>query len=311
MAQMNFWMFRIISVFLLWVATFTPSEKVALASAFLVLIGVIGEYVVEVKAVEDRKLLAKKIKRLSMGLLVLGLSGDVLGIVMSQSEMAVLTRQSSDAATSAKTAHDEASAAKDIADAAKQTAGEALHSLTRAESDAAKAQAVSSNALALARDARQQSADALTNLTAAKQLAEEAQKGTEQLRLAAKARRLSEAQKVELVRLFSSLPPFTVVFDATRSGSDEVLDFTDDFIDVFIRLKLMPVGSSSRKLNRAIGAEEGHGVIVGVMGQTEHPAAAEVLIKTLRSWGFEVSGGTAPTIIKSATEMHILIGAKQ
>jgi hypothetical protein len=113
---MNFWMFRMTSVFLLWFATFTPSEKVALASAFLVLIGVIGEYVVEVKAVEERTLLAKRIKRLSTALLVLGLSGDVLGIVMGQAEMALLTKEASDAATSAQRTADTLKLVKNEAD---------------------------------------------------------------------------------------------------------------------------------------------------------------------------------------------------
>jgi hypothetical protein len=40
-AQMNFWMFKmtwIFAAFFFWLATFTPSERVALASAFLELI---------------------------------------------------------------------------------------------------------------------------------------------------------------------------------------------------------------------------------------------------------------------------------
>lgn len=204
------------------------------------------------------------------------------------------------------------------ADKAVEKSGNALtraenveKSLGRAEGEAKSAQTASSNALALARDARQQAADALANLAEAKRLAEDAQKGTERLTQSAKPRRLSESQKSELVRLLSDLPPFTVVFAATRSGSDEVLDFTDDFIDVFIRLKLIPADSSSRKLERAIGAAEGRGVIIAVMGQTEHPRVADVLITTLRSWGFEANGELAPKVVKTATEIDILIGAKQ
>jgi len=164
---MNFWIFKMTWVFLLWFATFTPSEKVALTSAFLVLIGVIGEYVVEVKAVEERKLLAKRIKRLSMALLVLGLSGDVLGIVMGQSEMAVLTRESGDAATSARTARQEADAVKGIADEARADAKDALaksqtaqRELAQSEADAAKAQTAASNALHTASEAGQVAHDA-------------------------------------------------------------------------------------------------------------------------------------------------------
>jgi hypothetical protein len=192
-------------------------------------------------------------------------------------------------------------------------AGKAQESLGKAEDEANKAETAASNALALARDARQQATEALANLAEAKRLAEEAQKGTAVLAQAALPRRLSEGQKVELIRLLSAAPAFTVVFENTRSLSDEVLNFTDDFIDVFIRMKLLPADSSSRKLSRAIAAPEGHGVIVGVMGaeQTNHPRAADVLISTLKEWGFDVGGEAAPNIAKSATEIHILIGAKQ
>ncbi len=170
---MNFWMFKMTLGFLLWFATFTPSEKVALTSAFLVLIGVIGEYVVEVKAVEERKPLAKRIKRLSMALLVLGLSGDVLGIVMGQSEMAAITRESGDAATSARTARQEAGAVKSIADEARADAKDALAKaqaaqgeLAHAETDAAKAQAAASRALSTADKAESHLADAMKRTNA-------------------------------------------------------------------------------------------------------------------------------------------------
>lgn len=107
---MNFWLVGTISMsgaLSLWVSTLTstPSEKVALGSAFLVLIGVIGEYVVEISAVEKRKPLRKAIKWFSMTVLVLGLSGDALGIVMGQAEMAALTKEAGDAAQSAQAAH--------------------------------------------------------------------------------------------------------------------------------------------------------------------------------------------------------------
>lgn len=122
---MNFWTFKmtwiLISLFL-WFATFTPSERVALGSSFLVLIGVIGEYVAEIPTVEKRKRLEKGIKRFSMAILVLGLSGDVLGIVMGQAEMAALTKQAGDAATSAHSAATDAGNAKTLAKGAADTA---------------------------------------------------------------------------------------------------------------------------------------------------------------------------------------------
>jgi hypothetical protein len=104
---MNLWIYKvswIFVVFLIWFFTFTPSEQVALGSAFLVLIGVIGEYIAEIKAVEARKWLEKRVKRLSMAILLLGLSGDALAIVMGQAEMRALVKQTGDAASNAQSA---------------------------------------------------------------------------------------------------------------------------------------------------------------------------------------------------------------
>jgi hypothetical protein len=117
---MNFWIFIITWKCLeieSWLGTFTPSERVALGAAFLVLIGVVGEYVADANAIEKRKWLKKWVKRSSMAILVLGLAGDVLGIVMGQAEMALLTKQAGDAAVSAKKANDEADAVHKKADA--------------------------------------------------------------------------------------------------------------------------------------------------------------------------------------------------
>jgi hypothetical protein len=80
--------------FLLWFATFTPSERVALIAAFLVLAGVAGEYLIEVPTIDKRERLRKGIKQVSMALLLLGLAGDVLGIVIGQAQMAVLMQES-------------------------------------------------------------------------------------------------------------------------------------------------------------------------------------------------------------------------
>ena len=140
---MNFWMFKmtwIFVVFFLWFATFTPSERVALESAFLVLIGVIGEYVAEVDAVEQRKRLKTGIKRFSMAILVLGLSGDVLGIVMGQAEMEALTKEAGDAVTSAHNAATDAGKAQTLAQGASNAAGEAQNKSETANLAAGDAQ---------------------------------------------------------------------------------------------------------------------------------------------------------------------------
>lgn len=116
---MYFWTLRvhwILVVFLLWFDTFTPSERVALAAAFLVLIGVAGEYAIEAPLIEKRRPFRNVVKRLSMGLLLLGLAGDTLGVVMGQAEMAALTREAGGAKQSAVHAAEAASRAETSAD---------------------------------------------------------------------------------------------------------------------------------------------------------------------------------------------------
>jgi hypothetical protein len=111
---MNSSIFKILWIWISipWLSSFTRAEKVALFAALLVLFGVIGEEVVELKFLEapERARLKRNIKRWSISLLLLGLSGDVVGINMGQAEMASVTKAAGDAATSAKTAHDEADA---------------------------------------------------------------------------------------------------------------------------------------------------------------------------------------------------------
>jgi len=128
-------MLNILVAFFLWFATFTPSERVALGSAFLVLVGVVGEYVADIQTIEARNHLHKRIKRFSMAVLVLGLSGDVLGIVMGQAEMAALTKEAGDAATSAKTAHDEADVVGKKTDAIQKRLESAAGHLSEVEND--------------------------------------------------------------------------------------------------------------------------------------------------------------------------------
>ncbi len=181
---MNSWIFSIVWIcvkFLLWLSTFTPSERVGLAAAFLVLIGVVGEYVIEIDAVEKRKRLRRNLKWLSMGLLLMGLSGDVLGIIMGQAEMATLTQETgnakqdaefakADAAqakTDAGTAHTLAQSASDVATPAKQTADAA-----KREADVVKTQAaelrqqmsVATQELADAESAEKKEEQTLVNL---------------------------------------------------------------------------------------------------------------------------------------------------
>ena len=112
--------------FSLWFLTFTPAERIALAAAFLVFIGVAGEYVIEIPAIDERPALRIRIKQLAMAVLLLGLAGDVLGIVMSQSETAALMQEAADARKSAKEASDASASAKSDAKTAQDEA-DAVH----------------------------------------------------------------------------------------------------------------------------------------------------------------------------------------
>lgn len=172
---MDAWIFTMKFVaFLRWFATFTSSEKVAVIAAFLVLVGVVGEYVIELPAIEEKPRIRRRIKRLSMALLLLGLTGDVLGIVMGQAEMEELTQETGHAATLATTAHDEAKAAmSDSSTALSQSteaetksgdaldkAGKAQRSLGGAENEAKAAQTASLNALKMSNEANNSAASA-------------------------------------------------------------------------------------------------------------------------------------------------------
>jgi hypothetical protein len=145
---MNTWTFTMNLVRLLsWFSTFTPSERVALTAAFLVVVGVAGEEIIEVPAIEKNTRLKRLIKRSAIAVLLLGLAGDVLGIVMGQAEIAALTEEAGDAATSAhnaakdaKDAHDLAQSASDIAIPAKKTAEGAKSEADAASKSADRAQ---------------------------------------------------------------------------------------------------------------------------------------------------------------------------
>lgn len=112
------WIFVLL---LLWLSSFTPSERVALGSAFLVLVGVIGEEVAELKVFEEERKARTRnvVKRFAIGLLVLGLAGDLIGVVIGQAEMKALTKEAGDAAISARNAATSAGEAKQKSDAAK------------------------------------------------------------------------------------------------------------------------------------------------------------------------------------------------
>jgi hypothetical protein len=104
-----------------WLSTFTPSERIAAGAAALVLVGVVGEEIADIKFLKEKKRerLQNAVKRLSIGILLLGLTGDLVAIVIGQSEMQTLTREAGDAKSSAKDA-------ADASDRANTSAGDAI-----------------------------------------------------------------------------------------------------------------------------------------------------------------------------------------
>ncbi|HME34965.1 MAG TPA: hypothetical protein VKF84_06980 [Candidatus Sulfotelmatobacter sp.] len=178
-------------------ASFPWDKFTALAGGILVTIGVAGELLVTYKA----SLVETQLRENSHKIETL------------------LTQEAGDAATSAKTAHDEADSVKGIADEARADAKDALakaqaaqHSLAQAESDAAKAQAISSNALGKATEAESHLKDAM-------QLGREA---TAELKRVTSPRTLNQYSK-----LADSLKPFKdieYVFSGV-SGDRESIDF--------------------------------------------------------------------------------------
>jgi hypothetical protein len=142
---MNAWIFiisEILSRLWFWFLSFSPSERVALGSALLVLIGVIGEEVVELSCFEEKKRepLKQSIKRFAIALLLIGLAGDGLGIVMGQAEMKALIKEAGDAKTSAAEAGDKAREAKKNALTALADAGAAAIRSEQAVIDAGNAE---------------------------------------------------------------------------------------------------------------------------------------------------------------------------
>lgn len=133
------WIFVLL---VLWLSSFSPSERVALGSAFLVLIGVIGEEISEFKVLEGQRKerIKKAVKRFAIGILVLGLAGDLGSVVMGQAEMAALTSKAGDAKQSADGAAASAKRSQGSADAANSAAGTAQEKADAASIASGKAQ---------------------------------------------------------------------------------------------------------------------------------------------------------------------------
>jgi hypothetical protein len=104
----------------LWLASLSSGALWSYGSAFVVLVGVVGETITEltewIKPEADRK----KIAKISAIVLILGLTGDLLAIRETQIEVASLTKEAGDARKSAERAASAADRANASADEAKQ-----------------------------------------------------------------------------------------------------------------------------------------------------------------------------------------------
>ena len=155
--------------------SFTPSERVALGSAFLVLLGVIGEEVVELSFFEKKDNESKRqiIKKWAIWLLLIGLTGDGVGIVMGQAEMQALTKEAGDAKISATEANNKANEAKGSAAVALTDSRDASIKAGKAKQDADAADKSAGEAIKRARqleartEFRQLSPEQQKTLTAA------------------------------------------------------------------------------------------------------------------------------------------------
>jgi hypothetical protein len=140
-----------------WLASVSSATLWTYGSAFVVLVGVVGETVTELTDWVKPEARKKKLQTISAIVLIVGLTGDLIGIHETQLEVAYLTKEAGDAKTSADSAALAASRAKASADAASITAGEA-------QQKADKAMASALNALGLASAARGEAVSAIKQL---------------------------------------------------------------------------------------------------------------------------------------------------
>ncbi len=105
-----------------WPASLSPGALWSYGSAFVVLAGVVGETVAELTEWIKPESARKKVAKISAIVLILGLTGDLLGIRETQIEVAALNRKAGDAKKSAEDAASAADHATKSADAAKQRA---------------------------------------------------------------------------------------------------------------------------------------------------------------------------------------------
>lgn len=100
----------------LWLAELSTAEKWAYGSAFIVLVGVVGETIADLTKWIKNKRCRKIVEKVSALVLILGLTGDLVSISLARSELAVITREAGNAKNSAKEAADAAARANKYVD---------------------------------------------------------------------------------------------------------------------------------------------------------------------------------------------------
>jgi len=156
-----FELFPLVSI-ILWLATLTTGERWAYGSAFVVLIGVIGESVADLTSWIKDERFKKRLEKVSALILILGLTGDLVSICIGQRELAAIIKEAGDAKTSAEQAAAAASAATSSAQEAK---GEAEKAKTAASGATTLARAANREADSVHREIGKASAQ-LTQLEA-------------------------------------------------------------------------------------------------------------------------------------------------
>ena len=172
-----------------WLKSLTVGEWWGYGSALVVVVGVIGESIADLTNWLERMPKAKrKLEVVSALILILGLTGDIVSIHLTQVEMASITKDAGDAETSATKAAQAASSAED--------------SVRSASNEVGNAKIAAGQAVVLARGARQEADSFEKDIVSAKGQAADAESHlAEALRRAADAS--AELYRLKAPRLLS------------------------------------------------------------------------------------------------------------
>src|SRR5207249_11771224 len=123
--------------FVLWLESLTIGQWWAYGSAFVVLLGVVGESIADLTEWVKPERKKKRLEKASALILILGLTGDLVAIHISQVELARVTTDVGNTRTAADNAASAAACAHVSAQQANVEAGNALRSAATLEKEAA------------------------------------------------------------------------------------------------------------------------------------------------------------------------------